>query len=137
MFVLRHAEPQGTSSGDPGLSVVGRERADRVGAMLRSIGVSRVLHTSPARARETGERIARRCGVGTGSYDAFEPKPLIERLIAAGGVWVIVGHSNTVPGLVSGLGGDPGTDLIPESQYDDLYMVVRAGGAFSARLRSS
>ncbi|MFK7883885.1 MAG: histidine phosphatase family protein [Phycisphaerales bacterium] len=136
-FVLRHAEPQGTQSGDPGLSVAGQARADRVGAMLRSVGVSRVLHTHPSRAKETAERIARGCSVGMGSYDAFKPQPLIERLVAGGGVWVIVGHSNTVPGLVKGLGGNPGTDLIPHDQYDDLFMIVRAGGVFSARLRTS
>ncbi|RMH24991.1 MAG: hypothetical protein D6692_11910, partial [Planctomycetota bacterium] len=86
-FVLRHAEPAGSHTGDPGLSSEGRARGERVGAMLRSVGVSRVLSTPANRARETAEAISRVCGGGLGTYDPFEPGALAKRLIRGGGVW--------------------------------------------------
>lgn len=135
-FVLRHAEPAGSHTGDPGLSSEGRARAERVGAMLRSVGVLRVLATPANRARETAEEVSRACGGGLGTYDPFEPGALAKRLIDGGGVWVVVGHSNTVPGLVRALGGDPGTDLIPADRYDEVFVVVRAGGVLSMKLHS-
>ncbi len=135
-FVLRHAEPAGSHTGDPGLSSDGRARGERVGAMLRSVGVQRVLSTPANRARETAEAISRVCGGGLGTYDPFEPGALAKRLIGGGGVWVVVGHSNTVPGLVRELGGDPGTDLIPADRYDEVFVVVRAGGVLSMKLHS-
>lgn len=124
-FVMRHAEASGTQQ-DPPLSVVGRERAWRVGRMLRSVRPQRILHTATTRSRETASEIARIVGVGAGSYDMFDPEPVVRRMIDGGGVWLLVGHSNTVPDLVRRLGGDPGTDAIPESVYDQIFMVVRA-----------
>lgn len=136
VFVLRHAEPTGTTSGDPGLTEAGRERAERVGAMLRSVGVVRALHTPALRARQTAEGIARVCACGTGSYDPANPAGITRKLIEGGGVWALVGHSNTVPDLVRRLGGDPGTDLIAPDTYDDVFMIARAGGTLSMRLHS-
>lgn len=128
VFLLRHGETTGEGAADPELSPQGQSRAARVGLMLRSVGVQRVMHTPARRARQTGEEIARVCGVGLGSYDPFDPQPVVDRMIAGGGVWVMVGHSNTVPDLAKRLGGDPRADRLPESAYDDLFMVVRAGG---------
>lgn len=135
-FVMRHAEATGTQQ-DPPLSVVGRERAWRVGRMLRSVRPQRILHTSTTRSRETASEIARIVGVGAGSYDMFDPEPVIRRMIDGGGVWLLVGHSNTVPDLVRRLGGEPGTDAMPESVYDQIFMVVRAGvGTMTVPLHS-
>ena len=40
---------------------------------------------------------------------------------------VVSGHSNTTPGLVRALGGDPG-EPINESEYDRLYVLVLLPG---------
>ena len=67
--------------------------------------------------------------------EAFEP--MVRRMIDGGGVWVLIGHSNTVPDLVRRLGGDAGTDAIPDSVYDQIFMVVRAGtGTMTVPLHS-
>ncbi len=136
VFVMRHAEAAGTQQ-DPPLTAAGRERAVRLGRMLRSVRAQRVLHTTTSRARETATEISRIAGVGVGSYDVSDPQPVVRRMIEAGGVWVMVGHSNTVPDLVRRLGGDAGTDAIPDSVYDHIYMVVRAGaGTMTVPLHS-
>jgi phosphohistidine phosphatase SixA len=136
-FVLRHCETLG-SFGDPPLSPQGRDRAARIGLMLRSVGAQRVLHTQTTRSRETATDVARVLRVAAGSYDMLDPEPVTRRMVDGGGVWVIVGHSNTVPDLVKRLGGNAGTDLIPETVYDRIFMVVRAaGGAMTVPLHSS
>lgn len=135
-FVLRHAETTGTLN-DPSLSNRGRERATRVGMLLRSVGAERVLHSVTARAKETALEITRVIQVGSGSYDLLDPEPVTRRIIERGGVWIIIGHSNTVPDLVRRLGGDAGTDLLPDGLYDQIFMVVRAGeGAITVPLHS-
>lgn len=135
-FVLRHAETTGTLN-DPSLSQRGRERATRIGLMLRGVGAERVLHSATNRGRETAQEIARVIKAGSGSYDLLDPGPVIERIVSRGGVWIIVGHSNTVPDLVRRLGGDAGTDLLPDGSYDQVFMVVRAGeGAITVPLYS-
>tara|TARA_R110000782_G_scaffold12913_1_gene38204 strand:+ start:11083 stop:11610 length:528 start_codon:yes stop_codon:yes gene_type:complete len=135
-FVLRHAETTGTLS-DPSLSQRGRERATRIGLMLRGVGAQRVLHSATTRAQETAQEITRVIKAGSGSYDLLDPGPVIGRIVERGGVWIIVGHSNTVPDLVRRLGGDAGTDLLPEGSYDQVFMVVRAGeGAITVPLYS-
>jgi phosphohistidine phosphatase SixA len=97
-----------------------------------------VLHTQTTRSRETATDVARVLRVAAGSYDMLDPEPVTRRMVDGGGVWVIVGHSNTVPDLVKRLGGNAGTDLIPETVYDRIFMVVRAaGGAMTVPLHSS
>jgi phosphohistidine phosphatase SixA len=135
-FVMRHAEAAGTQQ-DPPLTAAGRDRAVRVGRMLRSVRPQRVLHSTTNRARETAAEIARIVGVGAGSYDVSDPEPVVRRMIDGGGVWVLIGHSNTVPDLVRRLGGDAGTDTLPDSVYDQIFMVVRAGtGTMTVPLHS-
>jgi len=143
VFVIRHTERLDDSA-DSELSGVGRQRADRVGAMLRSAGVLGVLHSETVRTRATGQRILdasdTKSGATIRTYDARKPASMVRGVIeqgsARGGAWVIVGHSNTVPALVRAFGGDPGTDELEHDAYDDLFMVVRAGGVFSLRLRT-
>lgn len=135
-FVMRHAEAAGSQQ-DPPLSAVGRDRAIRVGRMLRSVRPQRVLHTATSRSQETAAEISRIVGVGAGSYDVSDPEPVVRRMIDGGGVWMLIGHSNTVPDLVRRLGGDAGTDAIPDSVYDRIFMVVRAAaGTMTVPLHS-
>ena len=47
----------------------------------------------------------------------------LEELKAMGGRHLVLGHSNTTPGMVRALGGDPGSG-IEEMEYDRLYIVT-------------
>ena len=46
----------------------------------------------------------------------------------AGGVVLVVGHSNTIPAIVTALGA-PQPPPICDSEYDDLYVVTLAPNA--------
>src|SRR5690606_33203800 len=75
------------------------------------------------RTLQTAEPAARAHGVAIVRYDASEaPMDLSERLRAAndGGTILVVGHSNTVPGLVAALCACEVAPL-DESQYDHWF----------------
>jgi phosphohistidine phosphatase SixA len=129
IFLVRHAE-KATDSNDPGvaLSEAGTARANRLAGMLKAAGITAVYATDTVRARKTAEPLAKSAGLEIRIYAPKEN--LVDRLRKEEprGVVLVVGHSNTVPELLAGL-GDPGKVEIPAAQYDDLFVVVpRADG---------
>ncbi len=126
VVLVRHAE-KADDSRDPSLSAAGEARAAALGAMLRDAGLSRVWSTPFLRTRGTAAPVAARAGLPVESYDAGDLRAFATRLLATPGRHLVVGHSNTTPGLVKALGGDP-QGTIADDDYDRLY-VVSAGPA--------
>lgn len=123
VYLVRHAETAGDGSGDPALSPQGRERAARLARMLAGAGITAV-HTSPyQRTRGTAAAVAGALGLEPREYDPRDLPGFAERLKGAGGVHLVVGHSNTTPALAQLLGGDPGAP-IPESEYGRVYQLT-------------
>jgi phosphohistidine phosphatase SixA len=135
VFLVRHAERADDGTGDPPISAEGEARAELLASMLRDAGVTAV-HTTPyRRTRATGEPAASEAGVEMSEYRPDASGLLVDRIRAAGGRHLVIGHSNTVPELVAAMGGAPG-DPIEESEYDRLYIVtLTADGASSVLLR--
>lgn len=140
VYLVRHAEtdPSAGEPGDPPLSAEGQARAARLAEMLSSAGLTSVSTTPRLRTRSTAAAVAARAGVEVREYQPLD-KDAVAALLARvrqPGRHLIVGHSNTVPGLVDALGGDSG-DPIGEREYDRLYVVVPAsdGRAVSTLLR--
>ncbi|MFC3715929.1 histidine phosphatase family protein [Luteimonas soli] len=130
--VVRHAEKVGDGSRDPSLTDAGRARAHALAARLRSRDVVAVYATDFRRTRNTAEPTAATHDLSIISYDAdAPPKAVAERLrrAHATGTVLVVGHSNTVPGIVSALCGCE-VAPIDESDYGNLFEVrIRAGAA--------
>ena len=82
------------------LSPEGRVEVERVASFLASAGVrvSRILHSTKLRARETAEILARHLRPESGVEEAggleplADPQPWAERLSQASGDLMIVGH---------------------------------------------
>ena len=55
--------------------------------------------------------------------------------LPAGSAVLVVGHSNTVPGIVTALSGQPAADM-PETEYD-RYTVVLLDADGAARVVTS
>jgi len=135
VFVARHAEKAEDGSNDPGLTPEGRARAARLARILSDAGLTTVYSTDYARTRETARPAAEEAGLGVHLYDPDAPKELAARLRGAPGRYLVIGHSNTVPGLVRALGGQAGGEL-GEAEYDRLYVVLLGpGGATTLALR--
>jgi phosphohistidine phosphatase SixA len=134
VFLVRHAEKTEDGSRDPDLTPAGRARASLLARMLADAGLTGVYSTDYRRTRETAGPAARAAGLDVRIYDPKEPGALAFRLRSRPGRYLVVGHSNTVPGLVRALGGDPGSD-IAEAEYDRLYVVlIGSGGTTTLRL---
>lgn len=146
IYVVRHAERADSApaagqamtapANDPPLSAAGHARAARLAAMLRSADIWQVLATEFQRTRQTGAPLAKALNLEVTTSPAREPDALLARIREAKGNVLVVGHSNTVPELLKRLGvKDPIT--IPESEYDNLFIVTRpaSGEPILVRLR--
>ena len=126
-FILRHAEKTAAVD-DPALSPAGIERASMLASMLANAGITAIHSTDYKRTRATLEPLARRTGLTTRLYDPAQPQAFLLRLLEQGGRHVIAGHSNTVPEMVELLGGDPGSDIDEEGEFDRLYIITLQRG---------
>jgi len=128
--VVRHAEKAADDARDPSLSDVGHARADALAALLHSRDVVATYATGYRRTRDTAAPTAVAHDVSITAYDAEAPADAFARRLRRShdrGTVLVVGHSNTVPGIVSALCGC-NVAPIDESDYGNLYEVrIRDG----------
>jgi phosphohistidine phosphatase SixA len=135
IYLTRHAEKM-SATGDPDLTEAGKARAQNIAAILKNAGITRIYSTKWARTRQTAQPLASQLGVQTEIYENADK--LVATLKASGGSMLVVGHSNTVPGLVNQLGGKGGTEIDEASEFDRLYQLIIApdGSVTTIRLSS-
>jgi len=131
IFVVRHAEKaaataaqpvaKGMMADDPPLSAAGQARAAKLAALLASADVKYIFTTEYRRTRETAAPLAAKLKLQPVMSAAKDPDPLIERVRQVKGSVLIVGHSNTLPDLLTKLGvKQPVT--IADEEYDNLFI---------------
>jgi len=133
VYLVRHAEPvyppPADAPHDPPLNAAGRERAQQLSHVLRDAGISRVLSTDLRRTTQTAGPLAERLGLTIEFYDPGALGVFAEELqAAASGSFLVAGHSNTTPQLVSALGGEPGAPIDEKTEFDRLYVVTLRPG---------
>lgn len=142
VVVVRHAEKQDDSQ-DPALAATGERRAQALAASLAHAGLDRVIATQFRRTQQTAAPAAAAAGleVETRAIDAGNATSYAAGLAAdlrampAGSTALVVGHSNTVPGIVQALSGQA-PEPMPETEYD-RYTVVLLDADGSARVITS
>lgn len=125
IFLVRHAEKQ--TGNDPSLTPEGQNRAETLADVLADEGLTHIHSTNTKRTLETAAPIAALTGITVELYDAADLEAFAASLKAEPGVHLVVGHSNTTPGLALALGGDPGTAIDEATEYDRLYMIDLSG----------
>lgn len=135
VIVVRHAEKQ-TGSDDPELTLAGEERSHRLRDLAIDAGVTAVFASQFKRTQATVEPLASALGLPVQIVDARDTSGLVQRIVGddAGSVVVVAGHSNTVPGIVAALGA-PEPDEIPETDYDNLFVVTVGASGEASVLR--
>ncbi len=142
VFAVRHAEKASEAS-DPAvpLSEAGRRRAQRLAEILRDCGITAIYTTDTVRTRATAEPLARALHLTPRIYEAKDasgkptPAPLLELLRQEPrAVVLVVGHSNTVPELLTALGAPKKVEIV-DSEYDDLFLLVPEPGGKAVFLR--
>lgn len=123
-ILLRHAETSGAGS-DPALSAAGQQRAAELVRVLKNVPVQAVYATSYLRTTQTAQPTATDKSLNVQTYDPFAPGPLTDAVLNAyqGQAVLIVGHSNTIPALLNVLTGTNDFAQIPDTQYDNLFIV--------------
>jgi phosphohistidine phosphatase SixA len=141
IFVVRHAEradagtsTAGTMASDPDLSDAGRARAESLARMLKDAGVVAIYTTEFKRTQQTAAPLAKTLGIEAVTVPANTPTTLLEALKSARGNVVVVGHSNSVPDLLRGLGVTP-VVKIDDKEYDNLFVVTMGAKPTMVRLR--
>jgi phosphohistidine phosphatase SixA len=125
IYVSRHMRKG--DGDDPSLSAQGASDAARLAELLKGRGIATIFVTPTRRSRETAEPLAKATGVPIETYDPRDNAALAKRAAAIPGSILIVGHSNTVPGIVAAVGGTaPGP--MTEEDFGRLFAVERATG---------
>jgi broad specificity phosphatase PhoE len=128
VIVVRHAEKQLGTIDDPPLSPEGEARAERLARLLGGPsevgGVQAIYVTDTRRSQQTAAPLATRLRLQPEVVSATDIPALLARVRREhrGGRVLVVGHSNTVPEIVSDLAGTP-IPAIPDGEYGNLYVV--------------
>lgn len=124
VLVVRHAE-KAKNPDDPALTNDGRQRARRLRDLAIDAGVGVTYATQYRRTQETVAPLSEALGIETTVIDARKTEDLLRDILEnrLGQVVVVAGHSDTVPAIVAGLGGQEPA-AIDESEYDNLFVVI-------------
>jgi phosphohistidine phosphatase SixA len=140
VYVVRHGEKQSPGDvpmekEDPPLSAEGQMRAM---GLVEDIPVSEldaIYVTRTKRAHDTASAVVAVTGIEPIYYPPRDVEGLVARVRKRHGEKVlIVGHSNTIPPLLQGLGVQEPIE-IPEDQYGDLWVVTVAASGTTLETR--
>lgn len=124
VILTRHAETSGTGT-DPVLSTAGQERATELARVLHTTVVRGAYATSYNRTKETAAPVAAKNALTTQIYDPVKLTELADTLLLKyrNQVVYVAGHSNTTNVLLNILTGTSLYGVIPDTEYDNLYIV--------------
>ena len=132
ILVVRHAEKQSDSNERAvPLSEAGRARARRLAELLKDTDVTAIYSTDTERTKQTAEPLAQALKLEIKTYDARDadgrlaPRLLVDKLRRdhAKDVVLVIGHSDTLPGLLKAL-GHPGEIRIASNEFNNLLVVL-------------
>jgi phosphohistidine phosphatase SixA len=128
VVIIRHAERASESDTDSPLKKEGHDRALRLVTVLKDAGITAIYTSKFQRTIQTGAPLAKALGL---TPSALSETELVKALkgLAANARILVVGHSNTIPQIVSGL-GVTAKIANPVQGYDNMFVVTqRQSGA--------
>ena len=139
IILVRHAEKdavQSEMSGDPALSVAGKERAERLVTKIKKYRPGAVYSTDYIRTRDTAAPMAKRRKLQIQIYDAKKPNELIDQVLKSRTKrFLIVGHSNTIPELANLLIKKDLFQSLDENEYGTIWLIrIKSGGVVKVEL---
>src|SRR2546421_6414923 len=139
IILVRHAEKIiDPNNPDVDLSSAGQARAQELARMFGDAGISAIYATQFKRTQETVKPLADKLGVAVNVVNSKNTADLLAQIRAqhSGQTVFIAGHNNTVPEIIFALGG-PRYPIIPESEYDNLFVVTvyRTGQAKVVKMK--
>ena len=138
IILVRHAEKiaDDMNGRDVPLSKAGLDRARLLAEMLRDSGITAIYASDAVRTRSTALPLAKELRLSIKSLDQHDPQGAVRRLRTenANDVVLIVGHSDTLPGLLDALGYRREV-RIHSNDYSNLLVVIPRVGKPPAVIR--
>lgn len=134
VVIVRHAEKMDEPASDPPLNETGQARAQALLEVLGDARVDAIYTTQFARNTLTAAPLAAATGVAPtvvragGGADYYGELTRRIRTEHAGGVVVVVGHSNTLGRTIAALGGPDDVGDLEDSEYDHFYVLLLTEG---------
>lgn len=129
IIFVRHAEKEAMPEEDPGLSAEGRRRVTELTRQLVDAdvvaGIDAIYSTPYRRTLQTAEPLAEVLDLPIHRYDPSDNEAVLERILRnhKGKIILVVGHSNTIPGLIADLGASKKVPPIDDDEYDNIYVI--------------
>jgi len=128
VILVRHAELQGAAMAEPKqlpLSEAGKARAQRLATMLKDADVSAIYVTDFVRTQKTAKPLALAINKEPTVLPKGDPGELVERLRKnhSEQIVLLVGHTDTLPGLLKALGHPTEIKIEPED-YANIFVVI-------------
>jgi phosphohistidine phosphatase SixA len=137
VVLVRHGEKATGGGNDPSLSDAGNARAQALADALAMITPGTIIVSSLKRTAETAAVVSAKTGVvptviaiGAGAPHVADVAAAVRR---ATGVVVVVGHSNTVPAIVTALGGPTLPDIC-DASYATMFVLTPGVGGKAAQV---
>lgn len=124
IIVVRHADrDQSAMTTDVPLNARGQQRAEALARTLADAGVRYIYTTEVKRTQQTAQPLAGRIHVRIQVVPGADVQKLagILKLLRPDDVALVVGHSDTIPAIVSALGGS--TPPLGETEFDRMLIV--------------
>ncbi len=123
IILVRHAEKVDASQ-DPELSVEGKKRAERLTQLVKKYKPGAIYSTDFKRTRDTAAPIASRRKLQVQIYDPRKQNELVDAIMKSETKrFLVVGHSNTTPGLANLLGKKELFKNLDDSEYGAIWIV--------------
>ena len=123
IILVRHAEKVDDSQ-DPELSAEGKRRAERLAKVVKKYKPGAIYSTDFKRTRETAGPMAARRKLQVQTYDPKNPSALHDAIMKSNTKrFMIVGHSNTVPGLANLFGKKELFKNLDDTEYGAIWIV--------------
>jgi 2,3-bisphosphoglycerate-dependent phosphoglycerate mutase len=139
VILIRHAEKIiDPNNPDVDLSPAGQTRAQELVRMFGDAGINAIYATQYKRTQQTVKPLAGKLGLPVSVNDSKKTPDLIKQLLSdhRGQTILIAGHNNSVPEIITALGG-PTYPTIPDTEYDNLFIVTvyRTGKAKVVKMK--
>ena len=116
VFLVRHAERADTSP------EAGRARAESLASALKDARITAIYATEFKRTQQTAAPLAKILGLTVKVVTSKSAADFLKQLKAEKGNVLVVGHSNTVPGVIKAIGvATPVT--IGDDEFDNMFLV--------------
>ena len=130
IIIVRHGEKEAEPADDPALSAAGEARAMALADAVRGSGISAIYSTRYKRTQGTARPTSEQLKVPITTFDAAPGARDYGQVYAGeilakqrGKTVLVVGHSNTVPSILRGL-GIADAPSISDPEYDNFFVVT-------------